>query len=112
VIGVENEGNEITPLYDVLYSQGAADFVSENEGIKTAITKVSAARGGRGVWVIDQGGDRGELYSPLLAKERPFIVRQKGDRHILCRASQAETAVLAANCPMVYATHIVREEPG
>jgi len=49
VIGVENEGNEITPLYDVLYSQGAADFVSENEEIKTAITKVSAARGGRRV---------------------------------------------------------------
>ena len=112
VIGVENESNEITPLYDALYSQRAADFVSENEEIKTAITKVSAACGGRGVWVIDRGGDRGELYSPLLAEERPFIIRQKGDRHILFRASKAETDVLAADCPMVYATHIVREEQG
>ena len=108
VIGVENEGNEITPLYGALYSQRAADFVSENEEIKIAIAKVSTACGGRGVWVID----RGELYSPLLAEGRAFIIRQKGDRHILFRGRKAETAALAADCPMAYATHIVREEQG
>ncbi|MFQ5939839.1 MAG: hypothetical protein ACE5KL_07225 [Alphaproteobacteria bacterium] len=112
VIGVENEGNEITPLYGALYSQRAAEFVSENEEIKTAIAKVSAACDGHGIWVIDRGGDRGELYSPLLAAERSFIIRQKGDRHILFDRRNVETAALAAECPMLYATYIVREDKG
>ncbi|MDH3660162.1 MAG: hypothetical protein OEU92_09055, partial [Alphaproteobacteria bacterium] len=66
VIGVENEDSAVVPLYSALYSQRAPDFQSENEEIKTALSEVSAACGGRGVWVVDRGGDRGELYTPLL----------------------------------------------
>ncbi len=76
------------------------------------IAKVSAVCGGHGIWVIDRGGDRAELYSPLLAEERSFIIGQKGDRRILFDRRNVQTAALAAECPMLYATHIVREEKG
>lgn len=109
VIGVENEATAITPLYSALYSQKAPDFQSENEEIKTAFAKVSAACGKRGVWVVDRGGDRGELYAPLLAGEHSFIIRNTGRRHLMVgHGKTVETAALAARCPMMYATHVAR----
>jgi hypothetical protein len=117
VVGVENEDNAIVPLYASLWSQKAPDFISENEEILTAIRTVAAACHGRGVWVIDRGGDRGELYAPLIGEGHAFIVRNKGDRHLLIGHSPAGTAraateELAESCPMHFATHIVREESG
>ena len=117
VVGVENEDNAIVPLYASLWSQKAPAFVSENEEVLTAIRSVAAACHGRGVWVIDRGGDRGEIYAPLIGEGHDFIVRNKGDRHLLVGHSPAGTAKaatedLAASCPMYFATHIVREERG
>ena len=71
---------------------------------------MAAACDGRGVWVVDRGGDRRELYKPLLAGAHSFIIRNTGERHVLAGRRKVETAVLAAQCPMMYATHIVREE--
>ena len=83
VVAVENEDNAIAPRPDsTLYSQRAPYFVSENAELKTAMAAVSAACEGRGVWVVDRGGDRGEIYADLLAAGRSFIIRQKGDRHL------------------------------
>ena len=117
VVGVENEDNAILPLYAALWSQKAPDFVSENEEILTAIRTVAAAAQGRGVWVVDRGGDRGELYAPLIEEGHSFVIRNKGDRHLLVGHSpageaKAATVDLAASCPMHYATQIVREEQG
>lgn len=117
VVGVENEDNAIVPLYAALYSQKAPDFVSENEEILTAIRTVAAACHGRGVWVVDRGGDRGELYAPLIEEGHAFVVRNKGDRHLLTGHSaasetKAATESLARGCPMHYAAHIVRQERG
>ncbi len=117
VVGVENEDNAIVPLYASLWSQEAPDFVSENEEILAAVRTVAAACHGRGVWVIDRGGDRGELYAPLIAERHAFVVRNKGDRHLLIghsssSAAKAETEELALSCPMHFATHIVREQAG
>ena len=112
VIGVENEDSAVVPLYSALYSQRAPDFQSENEEIKTALSEVSAACGGRGVWVVDRGGDRGELYAPLLDGAQSFIIRNTGARHLFSGRRKVETAALAETCPMIYAAHIVREEKG
>lgn len=112
VMGVENADNAIVPLYSALYSQKAPDFVSENEEILAAMRKVAAVCAGRGVWMMDRGGDRGELYAPLLAAGHDFIVRNTGERHLLSRQIKAATDDLAATCAMLYATHIVREEQG
>jgi hypothetical protein len=112
VIAVENEDTAIVPLYSALYSQAAPDFVSENAEIKGAMAAVSEACEDRGVWVIDRGGDRGVLYADLLDAGRSFVIRQKGDRHLRWGLRTIETAKLAADCPLSYATHIVREENG
>jgi hypothetical protein len=112
VIAVENEDNAIVPLYSALYSQKAPDFVSENAEVKTAMAAVSDACDGRGVWIVDRGGDRGTLYSDLLDSGRSFVIRQKGDRHILWGFRKVETSELAGDCPLYYATNIVREDHG
>jgi hypothetical protein len=112
VIGVENGGQEITPLYGELYSQEAEDFVSENEEILKAIRQVSGATAGRGIWIIDRGGDRRQLYDELVPPRKGlrFLIRQKGDRHLLCGTRKLSTREIAAQCPLPYATTIVREE--
>ena len=97
VIGLENGATAITPLYSALYSQKAPGFQSENEEIKAAIATVSPACGKRDVWVLDRGGDRAPLYSPLRAGAHAFIIRNTGVRHVLAgRGTLVETAALAA----------------
>jgi hypothetical protein len=112
VIGVENEGEEITPLYSELYSQAAPDFVSENDEILKAIGLVSSAVDGRGIWVIDRGGDRGELYKELVPaqKGRRFMIRQTGERHVWWGQKRLFVREAAARCSLPYATTVVREE--
>lgn len=61
VVGVENNDNAIIPLHAHLYSQDAPGFLSENAEILMAVDQVSTACQGRGVWVVDRGGDRGAL---------------------------------------------------
>lgn len=123
VVGVENESNEITPLYGELYSQNAKDFLSENHEIKKAIDMVSKAcrsssaksGGNRGVWVIDRGGDRGEIYDELVPRDKGlrFIIRQKGDRHLfISKGRKLSTLAIAHGCPLPYAATIVREGKG
>jgi len=112
VVGVENEDNAIVPLHSTLYSQRAPDFVSENAELKAAMAAVSEACEGRGVWVVDRGGDRGALYADLLAAGRSFVIRQRGDRNLRWGWRTVETARLAAACRLSHATHIVREENG
>ena len=49
----------------------------------------------------------------MLAGAHAFIIRNTGLRHVLAgRGTFVETAALAARCPMMYATHVVREEKG
>jgi len=109
---VENEGNEITPLYGELYSSQAKDFVSENREILKALWKVSRAVGEKGVWVIDRGGDRGRLYEELIPHGLRFIVRQMGDRDLLSGPGRGSTLQIALDCPLPYQTQIVREVKG
>jgi hypothetical protein len=112
VIAVENEDNAIVPLYSALYSQETPDFVSENAEIKGAMAAVSEACGGRGVWIVDRGGDRGTHCADLLDSRRSFVIRQKGDRHLLWGLRKIATSELAAECPLYDATDIVREDHG
>ena len=112
VVAVENEDTAIVPLMSALYSQAAPDFISENAELKAAMAAVAEACDGRGVWLVDRGGDRGELYADLLAAKRSFVIRQKGDRHLRWGLRTIETARLAADCPLSHATRIVRQDNG
>jgi len=114
VIGVENEGAEITPLYSELYSQLAPDFVSENDEVLRAIRRVSAAVSGRGIWVIDWGGDRGALYEELVPSEHglKFLIRQRGDRHLLVGSKKMSTLEAARSCSLPFRETIIHEDKG
>jgi len=83
VIAAHPYGERIVPLYGELYSQLAEDFRSENAQILKAVDMVSAATDKRGIFAIDRGGDRRKILIPMLEKGLRFVVRQKGDRHVL-----------------------------
>jgi hypothetical protein len=56
---------------------------SENEEILRHMWRIQEATGGKGTWVLDRGADRRELILPLLRRNARFIIRQRGDRHVL-----------------------------
>ena|SRR5271157_461918 len=55
VTGAEVHGNELTPLYQQLFSVRAQDFVSENDELLSAIDQLRAQTAGRGIWAMDRG---------------------------------------------------------
>lgn len=112
VVGVENEGSAIIPLYSKLYSHNAPDFESENDEIKRAVSSISSYTENRGVWLLDRGGDRGELYTSLLNEGNAFIIRNTGKRHIFSGKQKLNTSEVAEKCPMKYAEYIVKEKKG
>ena len=111
VVGAEVGSSQITPLVHKLYSQKAKDFVSENQETIDALREVYEATDGQGIFVFDRGGDRKELYDELLADPgRRFIVRQRGDRHLLYRGKGIGTLSLAHNCKTPYGETVLKEE--
>jgi hypothetical protein len=112
VIGAELDEVRVTPLYHHLYSHVAPGFVSENEEILMCVETVSSHTGGRGIWVVDRGGDRRKLFGPLLDMGERFIMRLIGNRHLVCGGRPLLAREIAARCPMLYADRYVREESG
>jgi hypothetical protein len=112
VVGVECGEKEITPLYHELYSQSSPDFISENREILKAIERVGEDIKGRGIWVIDRGGDRGRLFKYLLESKKRFIVRLVGDRNLVYRGKEVLALSLAESCPLLYSERVVKEEKG
>lgn len=88
VLAADVGGDRLVPMYGELYSQLAPDFESENTQILKAIEVVSDATKGRGIVAIDRGGDRGKLLNPLLDRKLRFVIRQKGDRHVVLRGGR------------------------
>jgi len=114
VIGAELNSNEFIPLYQDLYSQNSPDFISENAEILKAIEMINSHLNGRGIWVIDRGGDRRVLYDHLLYRrsKKRFIIRLVGSRHLICGRSTLLASELANNCPCPYQDTIVKEKNG
>jgi len=114
VVAADVDSSEIIPLVHSLYSQDAADFMSENRELLNVIEKVHSATSSRGVFVIDRGGDRGVLYDGLLKKEAPlrFIIRQRGDRLVLDGSRLRQTLELAQSCKTPYQEMVIKEKDG
>ena len=109
VVAVQRGTAQVIPLYQELYSQEAPDFLSENQEILGAIEAVSQAVGGRGIWVMDRGGDREELLKPLLESGKAFLIRQRGDRHLIWRRSAQAVEAIAARCRRPYRQTIIKQ---
>ena len=109
VIGAEVGSARVIPLYGRLYSPQAPDWGSENAEIRRAIAEVSEATEGRGIWVLDRGGDRGKLFDYLLDKERRFIIRLRGDRSLESGCRQS-ALTMAHGCPSLFVEYVAKEE--
>jgi hypothetical protein len=114
VIGAEVDSDRVLPLYQQLYSQEAPDFKSENTQMLAAIDRVHAAGEGRGIWVIDRGGDRNVLFDRLLDSQAPkeFIIRLVGDRHVFYKGKKQLALELARGCKTPYSQTIVKKKDG
>ena len=73
----------ITPLLLDPYSIEAPDVYGENARILAAVDRVLSATAGNGVLVMDRGADRDHLLIPWIDDHRRFVIRLKGDRHLL-----------------------------
>jgi Transposase DDE domain len=73
---------------------------------------IAAATEGRGIYVVDRGGDRSKLYLPMLARGLRFIVRLIGNRHLRVRGHLRSARDLARGTPLRYAETVVREVSG
>lgn len=113
VVGCEVGSNEITPLAQELWSQNAPDFKSENDQILSVVQKVRQATKGRGIIMYDRGGDRRELLVPWTKDSTcRYMVRQRGDRHLLYNKNEKSCLELANFCKTPYGTTILREKEG
>ena len=112
IVGAEVNGNEVTPLYSKAYSQSATGFVSENFQILDAVNKVYEATKGNGILTMDRGGARPEIIENIDKKRRSFVIRMRGDRHVVdCRGNKQSLAKLArkTRCPISHEIEVNRD---
>jgi hypothetical protein len=79
----QERGRILSPLMLVPYSQNQPGFKSENDCWQKAFYDLQAATGGRGVWVLDRGNDRPEIFKSLLLVQARWIVRLREDRPLI-----------------------------
>lgn len=108
IVGTELESSKLVPLYQRLWSHEAPDFVSENEEILRGVDAVMAHVGQRGIFVYDRGGDRINLYGPLLDRNARFLVRLVGSRHLVHNHKTLLARDVARSCPCRFAKTITR----
>ena len=107
VVGTEGEGTTILPVCNKLYSDVSPEWRGENRVMLEVIDTVSRQSGKRGIWVLDRGGDRGEILRPLRKRQLQFLIRLRGDRHLIHRGVSRPVLELAASCPMLYMERVV-----
>ena len=111
-VACEPDGRRVIPLHQRLWSADAPEFKSENTQLLGVVDTIREATGGRGIYVMDRGGDRGKLINPLLQRKLRFIIRLVGNRHLVFRGRNREALDLARGCPMLYEETIVKEVKG
>jgi hypothetical protein len=112
VLACQPGRRRVQPLLQQLWSAQAPDFVSENAQVLALVNRTAAATHGRGLYVMDRGGDRSRLYEPLLNQGLRFIMRLTGDRYLVVRGRARSARDLARGVRMRYAETVVREASG
>ncbi len=112
-IGVEPGKSGVIPLAGRLYSTIAPDFVSENDQILRLADDIMMATRYNGIIVMDRGGDRKQLLEPWTRMPLiRYIVRQRGDRHLLHGHRKVLVEEIARHCSRPYATTVIRSRDG
>ena len=110
VVAANLNSKSSLPIYGHIYSVNAPDSISENREVLHPIQLINKQVSGRGIWVIDRGGDRRKIILPLLEGGINFIIRQNGNRHVVYRGEKVLVEDLAETCPMFFKEFIVREK--
>jgi hypothetical protein len=111
-IACEPGTRRMIPLHGRLWSTDAPATRSENEQLLEVVDTIRGATKGRGIYVMDRGGDRGKIFNALLKKQLRFIIRLKGDRDVVFRNRTRNVLNVARRCRMLYAETIVKEQRG
>lgn len=101
--------SRITPLLLHPYSIEDPEVKSENQQILRGIEQVYAATAGKGVLVFDAGGDRDALLIPWIDAGHRFVIRTRGDRHLLLDDGTGIEAKLLAETLLAKAA---KDRPG
>lgn len=112
IIGAEVDSQKMTPLYQRLWSAEAPGFNSENDEILRAIDAVMGHVGHRGVWVMDRGGDRINLFAPMLERRARFLFRLVGNRHLIHNGKTSLAQAVAHGCRCRHRHVVTRLEGG
>jgi len=75
--------DSLSPLMLRPWSTKQPLFRSENELMDRWFWTLRQATAGRGIWLIDRGGDRPEVFTSLLRLQPRWIVRVRSDRALL-----------------------------
>jgi hypothetical protein len=110
IVGTELNSDGIAPLYQRLWSAEAPDFTSENDEILRGIDAVAGHVGRRGLWIMDRGGDRINLFAPILDRKLRFLFRLVGNRNVVYKNTTLLAEAAARTCPMEHSKAIVQIE--
>jgi len=87
---------QLFPLIVELLKTYSGAPTGENAEILQHVLAIHQAAQGKGTWVLDRGFDREELMLPFLRHRLAFVIRQRGDRHVVLpngrRIAQTEIA--------------------
>lgn len=109
-VACEPDRRRVIPLHQRLWSADAPDFGSENEQLLRVIDTIRKPTQGRGIYVMDRGGDRVSLYNPLLDRKLRFIIRLTGDRNLLWRGHPKLASEIARDCANPYAETVIKAD--
>jgi hypothetical protein len=85
VVGISPRNGSTVLASSRLYSYGAElerPDISENHIILEELERIDRHVAHKQTTVLDRGGDRRVLIEAFLENRRPFIIRQRGDRHV------------------------------
>jgi len=100
----------VTPLHQRLWSAEAPDFISKNEQLLQVIDTIRNPTQGRGIYVMDRGGDRIKLFTALLDRKLRFIFRLVGDRMLVYRGREQTAAELGRDCALHFAESVIKAD--
>lgn len=115
LIGVSPKSSSTVLASSRLYSYETGielPDLSENSLILEEIERIDRHVHRKQTAVIDRGGDRRILIERFLHTERPFIIRQKGNRHIEHRGRRKRVDTVGKAVELKYKINVSRHRRG
>jgi hypothetical protein len=110
IVATDVGSRDVLPLWGELYSISCPRCGGENAVITNAFREVSGQLGGRGIWVMDRGFDRGHVFKELLGLNQRFVVRLVGNRRLRWRRGVDSARDIAVG--MRFRAEIVKRRNG